>query len=107
MNRVGLLVAFSMVSSCSSYRFVANGAISPKPPQCGFKVLTTVPADMEEIGILQHGARVTSDLGDFRELVSEQVCAAGGDAVVLQQNFQAQIVSATVFAKRAERNQPQ
>ena len=59
-------------------------SVVAKPANCQFVVITTRPdRPFDEIATLDHTRGYPSrDVGDFKSRVAENVCKAGGDAVI-------------------------
>jgi hypothetical protein len=98
-----LLLSLTM-AACSSAKFNSNSdrRLSPKQQNCAFKISNTVPKEgYEEIGIvdISHPENIRS-VEDFKNLVREQVCSAGGDLVVGEINGMGWYVRGTVFSKK-------
>jgi hypothetical protein len=84
------------------YGRTSEMAIAAKPPGCTFSLLDAPPDQpFDEIGVL---APIDIEFGDmaggatpFKEAVADQVCAAGGDAVVAERDFTGRYIRGTVI----------
>ena len=83
-----LLACMTLTASgcAATYAFVPREVptLAPRPADCSFEVLSVPPSQkFEELGVLRpnhpfYGAE------DFRRDVQPKVCAAGGNAVIVQ-----------------------
>jgi hypothetical protein len=96
------------LSGCtSSYVFGRVGDVSPaaKPADCRFEILNAAPTrPFDELGILapkdiEYGSMAGGSV-PFTESVQGQVCAAGGDAVVVEKDMFDHYVRGTVIKYR-------
>jgi hypothetical protein len=74
-------------SSGSGYVFTKStlAAVPARPAGCDFQILGSVPSrPHEEIGILDGTHSCPDSVQKFRAVVGQQVCAAGGDAVITE-----------------------
>lgn len=77
-----------------------------KPPNCAY-VLLDAPPDkpFDELGVLAPNDIEFGDMSGgptpYKETVGEQVCAAGGDAVVVERDDNGRYVRGTVIKYRA------
>jgi hypothetical protein len=105
MSRGGLLLVASLGLGCAGkyiYGQTGDGSTPPKPPGCQYPLLDAIPTrPFEELGVLApkdiEFPDVAGGATPFKEAVGEQVCAAGGDAVVVERDFQGRYVRATVI----------
>lgn len=85
------------------YGPVANTPRPAKGAGCAFALLDAAPErPFVELGILaprdiEYGT-MSGGPGPFKEAVAEQVCAAGGDAVVVERDYFGRYVRGTVLA---------
>jgi hypothetical protein len=103
---LALSIAMAAVSAGCTYKYI-YGPLGPtrpaKPADCRYEVLSSVPSRaFEEIGVLapqdiEYGRMAGGDV-PFKESVTAQVCAAGGDAVVVERDYFSNIVRGTVIA---------
>lgn len=97
------LIALVLLVGCqpATYAWTPASArgVTPKPDNCAFEVLTAAPDDgFEEIGTLEHyNGEPPKDAEGFRKAVGQQVCGAGGDAVVAKTNDKGRYVGGTVI----------
>ncbi len=85
-----MLMAFwltGLLGCAIQYRYVSTSQTpeQAKPPNCDFAVLAAMPSDgqYQEIGIVEPlDRRPTDRVDQFKQLIRESVCQAGGDAVV-------------------------
>ncbi len=104
----GALVGLLLVSACStSYIYGQTGPrLAAKGADCRFELLDDVPKkDFEELGILatkdvEDGGEAAGGVGPFMEAVRDQVCSAGGDAVVVERDFFGRLYRGTVIKYR-------
>jgi hypothetical protein len=99
-----LFVAFASSGCASHYVYGRTGEITPPPkaPGCTFTLLDVAPEKaFDEVGVL---APKDVEFGDmaggatpFKEAVADQVCAAGGDAVVVERDFTGRYIRGTVI----------
>ena len=81
------------------YRFIATGDLKPqpRPVDCSFQVLTAAPTQLyQELGVLE-ARNAALDAKGFASDVHEQVCRAGGDAVLVQVDGQGRYLRGTVL----------
>lgn len=74
----------------------------PKPPGCTFAMLDAPPSQpYDELGVLAPKDIEFSNLAggptSFKEAAGDQICAAGGDAVVVERDEEARYIRATVI----------
>ena len=101
--QASLSVAILFAAGCvHDYTFTKSTTqtLTGKPPTCEFTVTATVPADYEEIGILESAGEPAPTLAFFKKGVAEKVCAAGGEVVVGQIDQFGNYRRAAVFVKK-------
>ncbi len=99
-----LLIGCSLLAGCQMIRMSRTGpAFPPREPQCGFYVFTTSPwGPFVEIGVLDiHPAEAPSDMDSLRRMIQQQVCSAGGDAIVAFANGRGEYIKATILKQVA------
>jgi hypothetical protein len=96
------LLFWAGCSPSAKYTFTSSTtALSPKPKDCDFAVMTAAPASgYQEIGILdwQSGWAVDK-VAFFKSSVHDQVCMSGGDLVVTEINGVGDYVRGAVLRK--------
>jgi hypothetical protein len=105
---IAALVVVGSFAGCAEVVFHAAGSNSypANPHDCRIRLLAGDPgSDFEEIGLLavEGDPRVFNDPDVFIAQAQEQVCRAGGDAVVTQVNGLGSIVRGVVFRRRKPR----
>jgi len=104
--RVSILAGFvATASGCAAayvYGPTTPGDAPAKPSGCGFELLDTAPSrPFDELGVLAPKDIEYGDLSGggipFKESVGAQVCAAGGDAVVVERDLFSRYVRGTVI----------
>jgi hypothetical protein len=101
---LSVFLAFASGGCATHYVYGRTGEITPppKPPGCTFTILDVPPEKpFDEVGVL---APKDVEFGDmaggatpFKEAVADQVCAAGGDAVVVERDFTGRYIRGTVI----------
>ena len=98
---------FLLAGCGASYVYRASGDLAPppKPRGCTFTMLDAPPSQPhDEIGVLAPNDIEISNLAggptSFKEATADQICAAGGDAVVIERDDLARYVRATVIKFR-------
>jgi hypothetical protein len=80
-------------------------AIAPAKPEasCDFLVTGTITdlSSYVELGVLEYLRTPPRRIDEFKEMIYDQVCAAGGDVVVGEINGFGYYVRGIVFKKRA------
>jgi hypothetical protein len=99
-----VFVALVPAGCAGHYIYGRTGDVIPpaKPPGCVFSLLDVPPQQaFDEVGVL---APKDVEFGDmaggavpFKEAVADQVCAAGGDAVVVERDFTGRYIRGTVI----------
>jgi hypothetical protein len=70
----------------------------PKPPQCEYQLLSTVPQQpFDELGIIDASKSFSRETAEFMNGIRAQVCAAGGDAALAAVNGHGFYFKATVI----------
>lgn len=104
MRRIVVLVV--LLAGCGARYVYGPVAANPRPAKggdCSFALLDAAPQrPFEELGILapkdiEYGTMSGGPV-PFKEAVGEQVCAAGGDAVVVERDYFGRYVRGTVVA---------
>jgi hypothetical protein len=90
-HRLLFLGATLALVGCGSpaYKVIANGAASaPGAAGCEVTILTVAPSEaFEQVGLIEPEDRmVTPSVDIFKSLISDRVCALGGDAVIAERN---------------------
>ena len=80
-------------------------AAQPRPKGCEFALAYAVPeVAYDSLGVLApediQKPKVADAERAFRSAVGAQVCAAGGDAVVVERNTEGQFIRATIIKLR-------
>lgn len=110
MNKM-LFLFFALLAGCSSvptmnYSKSSGKVFNPKASNCDFFVRTTAPKEaFEEIGVINlspayysNGIPVLPNNSDeLKGYIREQVCKAGGDAVIGDVNGVGQYVRVTIL----------
>jgi hypothetical protein len=104
MKRLVAAVCLLSAGCASHYIYGRTGDVvaDPKPPGCVFTMLDVPPEQpFDEIGVLAPRDIEYGDMAGgatpFKEAVSDQVCAAGGDAVVVERDFTGRYIRGTVI----------
>jgi len=102
-----LPVLFFVAAACTGHRYAqtTNVTAPSKPAACSFDVLSTRPdRPYDEIGVLdaRHASNASTDAGSFRDSIREDVCRAGGDAVLAEVNGQGHYVRGIVLRYRQQ-----
>ena len=84
------------------YTQTTQEAATTKPADCDFLVTATLNsrADYVEMGVLEPVHHPPRDIARFKDLIRNEVCAAGGDLVVGEINGFGFYVRGVVFKKR-------
>lgn len=94
------------VGSCGGGKYfygpLGDVVVQPKPKDCSFILIDKVPSQAHDpLGVLAPAniefPKVASDDDRFKSSVAAQVCAAGGDAVVVERDSQGRYVRGTVI----------
>ena len=104
MKRACILALLLLPACATHYVYGPTGALTapPKPAGCVFTLLELPPENpFDEIGVLaprdiEYGD-MASGATPFKEAIAEQVCAAGGDAVVVERDFTGRYIRGTVI----------
>jgi hypothetical protein len=105
---VRLLSLLLAVAGCGPmYFYGTTGSITvpSKDPKCSFELLTgTPPRSFDELGVvapedIEYGS-LAAGSPQFADQIRPMVCAAGGDAVVAEQNQWGRYVRGTVIKYR-------
>jgi len=106
IKKYGWVVCF--VLACGSTEMTATGEPqAPRAANCSFDILTSTPASgYKEIGTIDvspggYGIDVFTDLSDFKEHISPNVCKLGGDAAIAYANGYGMYIKATVLKRAA------
>jgi hypothetical protein len=100
MRLIGLALVACLGVGCIGYNYTptTRNAAAVKPPGCEFELLTTrPPRPYVELGVLERSMRVAGSASDFKESVRENVCNAGGDAVLTELNGLGGYIRGTVL----------
>jgi len=108
MGRLARLSLVIVLGGCgASYALGRVGELTPpsRPPDCRFEVRSDIPSrPFDEIAILaprdiEYGSMAGGTV-PFQEAVQSQVCAVGGDAVVVETDAFDHYVRGTVIKYR-------
>jgi hypothetical protein len=97
------LLALVLLAGCTPTAFafspIVNGT-TPKPDDCAVEILTSPPSrDYQEIGTLDYyNGPEPKTVESFKKAVSQQVCRAGGTAVIATVDDKGQFSKGTVIA---------
>jgi hypothetical protein len=104
---LALVVALTACGGGSSYLYGPLGAVvaQPKPKDCEFLLAFGVPVRAyDSLGVLAPLDIETPNAADsekaFKSAVGTQVCAAGGDAVLVERNPAGRFIRGTVIKLR-------
>ena len=104
MRRLLAVLLLSAAGCAGHYVYGRTGELvpPPKPPGCTFVLLELPPEQpFDEIGVLAPRDIEYGDMAGgatpFKETVGEQVCAAGGDAVVVERDYTGRYIRGTVI----------
>jgi len=76
--------------------------VPPKPSDCTFDLLSTRPdRPYDEMGVVEWDMAAVRSAREFVDLIREQTCRAGADAVLAEVNGGGVYVRGTVFKYRA------
>jgi hypothetical protein len=100
-----LLLVDLLTAGCAGhYIYARTGEVvpPPKPQGCTFVLLDVPPEQaFDEIGVLAPRDIEYGDMAGgatpFKETVGDQVCAAGGDAVVVERDYTGRYIRGTVI----------
>ena len=96
------LLAVVLLAGCTPAEFAFSPTVtvvSPKADSCPVEVVTSTPSrTFQEIGTLEYyNGPEPKTLADFKKAVAKQVCSAGGDAVVAEQDVKGLYTKGTVI----------
>jgi hypothetical protein len=112
LGRAGVRAALGVVLACaacggSNYLYGPLGAVvaQPRPKDCEFLLAFGVPVRAyDALGVLAPLDIETPGAADsekaFKSAVGPQVCAAGGDAVLVERNAEGRFIRGTVIKLR-------
>ena len=97
-----LLAALPSCAASYLYGPVDGAAAQPRDDDCAFTVTDTIPqVPFDTLGVLApediQASRLSTDPTKFQKAVEEQVCEAGGDAVVVERDAEGRFVRGTVI----------
>ncbi|MCI0668912.1 MAG: hypothetical protein L0Y64_00470 [Myxococcaceae bacterium] len=102
-NAVAGLICTALLSGCApSYRWAKTTSVQAdaRESSCSFDILTARPdRAFDELGVLEKEWD-TNQVDGFRASTQAQVCAAGGDAVLVEVNGLGHYVRGTVIRYR-------
>jgi hypothetical protein len=86
-----VLVAACVPPAVRNMRYEAvvttSATTSPKPTGCTFDILRHRPTRaFEELAALENDYQYASSIEELREAIADEVCTAGGDAVIARPN---------------------
>jgi hypothetical protein len=96
------LLAVVLLAGCTPAEFAFSPTVTvvtPKSENCSVEVVTSTPSrTFQEIGTLEfYNGPEPKTLDDFKKAVAKQVCSAGGDAVVAEQDAKGLYTKGTVI----------
>jgi hypothetical protein len=105
---LALVPLLAVVAGCASpyvYGSLGEAVAQPRSSGCEVSLLFSIPARAyDPLGVLApldiESKKLLHDESRFRSAVRAQICAAGGDAVIVERDSEGRYVRATVIKHR-------
>ena len=99
-----ILLTFPLLlAACPPTQYVRTGderKLAARPPNCAFSLYTVAPpAGSIELGVVSYALDV-DDFATARELAAPDVCAAGGDGLVIWTSNKDRLISRATIIKK-------